>query len=83
MRRLHNQFPTREMTEHEYEVALVHLCDQIGAQVVADYPKDEAHKAASDALANAFGTADDQTVLDWIKAACAKIGANADDCTGL
>ncbi|CAB4169594.1 hypothetical protein UFOVP1302_41 [uncultured Caudovirales phage] len=81
MRRLHNQFPTTTMTDEEYEVALVHLCQQIGAQGVAY--SEEAYKEACDALAHTFGTTEDQTVLDWIKAACAKVGANADACAGL
>ena len=42
MRKLHNQFPTAELTEQEYETALVHLSDQIGAQMVAHYPEGEA-----------------------------------------
>ena len=81
MRRLHNQFPTATMTDEEYEVALVHLSQQIGAQGVAY--SEEAYKEACDALAHTFGTAEDQTVLDWIKAACAKVDANADACAGL
>lgn len=81
MRRLHNQFPTATMTDEEYEVALVHLCQQIGAQGVAY--SEEAYKEACDALANTFGTADDQTIADWISAACAKVDANAAACAGL
>jgi hypothetical protein len=83
MRKLHNQFPTAELTEQEYETALVHLSEQIGAQMVAHYPEGEAYKAASDALANSCQVAPDQTVLDWIRAACAAVGANAEACTGL
>jgi hypothetical protein len=83
MRQLHNQFPTAELTESEYETALDHLCEQIGAQLVGWCPDGEAYKLASDALANTCQTAADQTVLDWIKAACAMVGASAEACTGL
>jgi hypothetical protein len=83
MRTLHNQFPTAALTEQEYETALVHLSEQIGAQLVAWRPDGEAYKAASDALANTCQIGADQTVLDWIRAACAAVGANADACAGL
>ena len=80
---LHNQFPTAKLTEQEYETALVHLSEQIGAQLVGWCPQGEAYKLASDALANTCQVGADQTVLDWIRAACATVGANADACMGL
>jgi hypothetical protein len=88
LRTLHNQFPTAALTEQEYETALVHLSEQIGAQLVAQCPEDgawegQACKWASDALANTCQIGADQTVLDWIRAACARVGANADACAGL
>jgi hypothetical protein len=83
MRTLHNQFPTAELTEQEYETALAHLSEQIGAQLVGWCPEGEAYKAASDALANTCQVSADQTVMDWIRAACAMVGATAEACTGL
>ena len=83
MRLLHNQFPTSALTEGEYETALVHLSEQIGAQIVARYPEGEAYKAASDALANTCQISADQTILGWIESACATVGASADRCIGL
>jgi hypothetical protein len=83
MRLLHNQFPTSALTDEEYETALVHLSEQIGAQIVARYPEGEAYKAASDALANTCQTSADQTILGWIESACAAVGASADNCIGL
>ena len=83
MRLLHNQFPTNAMNCSEYEAALVHLSEQIGAQIVAQYPEGEAYKLASDALANTCQTAENQTVGEWIKAACTVVGASADACIGL
>jgi len=83
MRLLHNQFPTSALTEEEYETALVHLSEQIGAQIAAHYPEGEAYKAASDALANACQTSADQTILSWIDAACIMVGASANGCVGL
>jgi len=83
MRTLHNQFPTAELTEQEYETALVHLSEQIGAQLVGWCPEGEAYALASDALANTCQVGADQTVLDWIRAACAAVGASAQACTGL
>jgi hypothetical protein len=83
MRTLHNQFPTAELTEQEYETALVHLSEQIGAQLVGWCPDGEAYKLACAALANTCQVGADQTVLDWIRAACAAVGATADACTGL
>ena len=83
MRTLHNQFPTAELTEREYETALVHLSEQIGAQLVGWCPDGEAYKLARDALANTCQVGADQTVLDWIRAACAMVGASAEACTGI
>ena len=83
MRTLHNQFPTTELTEEEYETALVHLSEQIGAQLMAWCPDSQAYNLASDALANTCQVGADQTVLDWIRAACAAVGASAEACTGL
>jgi len=71
------------MTEGEYETALVHLSEQVGAQIVAHYPEGEAYKAASNALANTYQDSADQTVLGWIESACAAVGASADICRGL
>ena len=73
---LHGQTPTRGMSEAEYETLLVHLGEQISAQIANDYPAGEAAKAVSDALANTFGTSDDQTVTDWLKAASQRVGAD-------
>ena len=75
--------PVPRVTEEEYETALVHLSEQIGAQLVGWCPEGEAYKLASDRLANTCQVGADQTVLDWIRAACAAVGASAAVCTGL
>jgi len=83
MRTLHNQIPTAELTEQEYETALVHLSGQIGAQLVGWCPGGEAYEVAGHALADTYQRRADQTVLDWIRAACATVGAYPEDCIGL
>ena len=80
----HNQAPTAGMTEADYDTLLTHLGEQLAHQCQrAGYPADEAGKAACDALANTFGTADNQTVLDWLKAAGARLCVSTDDCVGV
>jgi hypothetical protein len=84
MRTLHNQFPTAELTWQEYETALVHMSEQIGAQLSTTYRSmSVACGLAEVALADTYQVRADQTVLDWIRAACAAVGASAEACTGL
>jgi hypothetical protein len=84
MRTLHNQFPTAELTAQEYETALVHLSEQIGAQLsTACRSMSVACGLAEVALADTYQVRADQTVLDWIRTACAAVGAYPEDCIGL
>ena len=80
---LHDQIPTARLTETDYETLMLHLGEQIAEQIARDCPEGEAAKTATDALANTFGTSEDQTVLDWRKAAAQKVGADWRACVGI
>lgn len=84
MSRLHNQTPTVAVTEADYETLLCHLGEQLTARCRAEgYPEDQAADAACDALANTFQTLEDQTILDWLMAAGARLAVSTHDCIGV
>lgn len=83
---LHNQVPTARMTLADYETALCRLTEQLTAAIDRQgysMPEGEAAKLACDKLTNTFGTADDQTIGDWINAAAREAGADPADMVGL
>ena len=79
---VHNQTPTATLTEIDYETVLLHLTDQI-AGCCPYATREDDYKNALDALSNTYGTAEDQTILDWLTAACRRMGVSADDCVGV
>lgn len=84
MASLHNQFPTSALTEQDYDTLLAHLGEQLTARCRAEgYPEDQAADAACDALTNTFGTAEDQTVLEWLIDAGRRLAVSTDECVGV
>lgn len=64
---IHGQMPVSELTELEYETAVVHLTEQMVAQM--RWPdRYAASDVACDALANELMS--EMTVLEWVRAAC-------------
>lgn len=78
----HNQTPTNTLTEADYETIIVHLAEQIAGRAEF-HGRDETHKSAIDALANTYGTSEDQTILDWLLAAGRRVGIDASACEGV
>lgn len=75
--------PIAHLSESGYEMLLIHIGEQITAQIGADYPEGEAAKAACDALVNTFGIENYQTVDEWAIAACSIVGADWRSCVGV
>jgi hypothetical protein len=86
MASIHNQTPTCTLTEDDYDTLMVHLGEQLTAELHRNggsFPEGEAAKLAIDTLGNTFGTAPDQTISDWMKAAASRLGVNHQNVVGV
>jgi hypothetical protein len=78
---LHNQYPTSEMSDEDFETAESILAEQIAAQIDRYCPEGEAIKAANDMLTNEFRPG--LTIQEWLAAACRRLGIDPAACAGL
>jgi len=84
LQHVHGQTPVATLTEDDYATLLVHLGEQLAACCVREgYPSDQAPDAAVDALESEFGTANDQTIGQWLTAAARRLCVNSLNCVGV
>lgn len=84
MQNLHDQFPTAELTDAQTQKVAATLRGQIVTQLTTcGWDFQEASEDVFRALLSDLRSTPDQTIGEWLTAACRRFGVSPNDCPGI